>query len=101
MTHRDHRNDFEFEAQADSASPGGFQEILELLAEQGFEGMARAMQTLLNEAMKLERSLVLGARPYERTSERRGYANGYKPKSLHSRLGTLELAVPQARGVEF
>src|SRR3990172_1263534 len=101
MTHHDHRNGFEFEAQADLTPPGGFQEILELLADRGFEGMAQAMQTLFNEAMKLERSQVLGARPYERTPERRAYANGYKPKTAHSRVGGLELAVPQARGVEF
>ena len=61
MTHHDHRNEFEFNAQSDSASSGGFQELLELLAERGFEGMAQAMQTLLNEAMKLERSQALGA----------------------------------------
>ncbi len=101
MTHHDHRNEFEFNAQSDSASSGGFQELLELLAERGFEGMAQAMQTLLNEAMKLERSQVLGARPYERTAERRGWANGYKPKTMQSRVGRLELAVPQTRGVEF
>lgn len=101
MTHRDHRNEFEFETQGDSTSPGGFPEILELLIDHGFDGMAQAMQTLINEAMKLERSQVLGARPYQRTAERRGYANGYKPKTMHSRVGTLELAVPQARGVEF
>lgn len=101
MTHREHRNGFEFEAQPDPSSSGGFQEILELLVEHGFEGMAQAMQTLLNEAMKLERSEALGARPYERTPERRGYANGYKPKTVRTRLGALELAVPQARGVEF
>lgn len=101
MTHHDHRSEFEFDAQADSAVPGSFRELLEVLAERGFEGMAQAMQTLLNEAMKLERSQVLGARPYERTPERRGYANGYKPKTVESRVGRLELAVPQARGVEF
>lgn len=101
MTHRDHRNGFEYEAQSDSHSPGGFQEVLELLIDHGFEGMAQAMQLLINEAMKLERSQVLGAQPYERTPERRGYANGYKPKTVHSRVGRLELAVPQARGVEF
>ena len=101
MTHRDHRNEFEFEVQSDSSAPGGFHEVLELLVDHGFDGLAQAMQILINEAMKLERSQVLGAHPYERTTERRGYANGYKPKTLHSRLGTLELAVPQARGVEF
>jgi putative transposase len=101
MTHHDHRNEFEFEAQVDSHSRGGFQEVLELLIEHGFEGMAQAMQLLFNEAMKVERSQVLGAQPYQRTPERRGHANGYKPKTVHSRMGTLELAVPQARGVEF
>lgn len=101
MTHRDHRNEFEVEAQADSSAPGGFQEILELLAEHGFEGMAQAMQILFNEAMKLERNLVLGAQPYQRTSQRRGYANGFKPKTVDSRVGRLELAVPQTRGIAF
>jgi transposase-like protein len=51
--------------------------------------------------MKLQRAEILGALPYQRTSERRGYANGYKPKTVSSRLGKLELSVPQARGVEF
>jgi len=101
MTHRDHRNGFEFETQADSSPPGGFSQVLELLIEHGFDGMARAMQVLLNEAMKLERSQALGARPYERTDERRGYANGFKPKTVHTRVGDLELSVPQTRGVEF
>jgi transposase-like protein len=63
--------------------------------------MAEVMQMLINEAMKLERSQVLGAQPYQRTPERRGHANGYKPKTVHSRIGALELAVPQTRGVEF
>jgi transposase-like protein len=101
MTHRDHRNEFEVETQADSTLSGGFREILELLVDHGFEGMAHAMQTLLNEAMKLERSQVLGAQPYQRTRERRGYANGYKPKSVETRVGRLELAVPQTRGIAF
>jgi transposase-like protein len=59
------------------------------------------MQTLINEAMKLERSQVLGARPYERTPERRGHANGYKPKTVRTRVGELHVAVPKTRGVEF
>jgi transposase-like protein len=74
---------------------------LELLVDHGFDGLAQAMQTLFNEAMKLERSQVLGARPYERTSDRRGYGNGYKAKTVRTRVGALELAVPQTRGVEF
>lgn len=101
MTHRDHGNGFEFDAQAKAVASGSFQEVLEVLIEHGFDGVAQAMQTLFNEAMKIERSQVLGAQPYERTPQRRGYANGYKPKTLRTRVGTLELSVPQARGAEF
>ena len=75
--------------------------IVELLAEHGFDGMAQAFQILLNEAMKLQRTEALGALPYQRTADRRGYANGFKPKTVKSRLGTLELEVPQTRDVEF
>jgi putative transposase len=75
--------------------------IVQLLAEYGFDGMSQAMEILLNEAMKLQRSEALGALPYQRTADRRGYANGFKPKTVHSRLGTLQLEVPQTRDVEF
>ncbi len=69
---------------------------LELLTEHGYEEMARAIEILLNEAMKIERSSYLKAGPYERSEDRRGYANGYKPKRVKSRLGEFELSIPQA-----
>ena len=75
--------------------------IVQLLADHGFDGLAGAVEILLNEAMKLQRSEALRAGPYERTHERRGHANGFKPKTVNSRLGKLELEVPQTRGVEF
>jgi putative transposase len=75
--------------------------VVELLAENGFEGMAEAMQILFNEAMKLQRCAALGAQPYERSDTRRGHANGFKPKTVGSRLGKLSLQIPQTRGVEF
>jgi transposase-like protein len=76
-------------------------QIMELLAEHGFDGMAQAVTLLLNEVMKLERTHALGAAPYQRAEQRTGYANGFKPKTLHTRLGALTVAVPQTRGVEF
>jgi putative transposase len=75
--------------------------VVQLLADEGFDGMAQAIGTLMNEALKLQRSEALGARPYERTADRRGHANGIKPKTVNSRLGKLQLQVPQTRGVEF
>ena len=78
-----------------------FEELLQLLSEHGFDGMAEAIEILMNEAMLLERAEVLGATPYQRTESRRGYANGFKPKTVNSRLGRLRLKVPQTRNVEF
>jgi putative transposase len=76
-------------------------QITELLAEHGFDGLAQAVTVLLNEVMKIERSHALGAAPYQRSEQRTGHANGYKPKTLHTRLGPLTLEVPQTRGVDF
>ena len=76
-------------------------QMIQVLDEHGFDGMARAIQILINEAMKIERNEVLAAEPYQRTQQRRGYANGFKPKTLATRVGHVELQVPQTRGVEF
>ena len=78
-----------------------FREVLEMISREGSESMAEAFSLLLNEAMKRERSEALGAQPYERTEERQGYANGYKPKTLDTRMGRVTVSVPQARGIEF
>jgi transposase-like protein len=75
------------------------EEALEVLVESGFEGMPRALEILLNEAMKRERSEFLGAQPYARDPARRGHANGFKPKRVRSRVGELGLAIPQVRSL--
>ena len=105
MTHPPQANErdatFQQESWRDEVPAGSWNDLLDLLCDHGFGGMAQAMQVLLNEAMKLERSAVLGARPHERTPFRRGQANGFKPKTVETRLGALELRVPQTRGVPF
>lgn len=75
-------------------------EILEQLCDDGFDGISRVLVTLLNEAMKLDRSRHLQAGLYERNDSRQGYANGYKPKTVKSRVGELRLQVPQVRESE-
>ena len=75
--------------------------IIELLAEQGFEGLPEAITALLNQAMLVERMKHLNAEPYERTAERNGYANGFKSKQIKSRVGQLALRVPQVRDSDF
>ena len=55
-----------------------------------------------DEAMRQERSHALQAQPYERTETRQGHANGFKPKTLATRLGPIQFRVPQVRGeVDF
>jgi transposase-like protein len=81
--------------------PNSFEEVFQSLAEQGFDGMAQAMQVLLNECMKIERQQAIGAAPFERSKDRRGQANGFKPKRVKTRIGELQLAVPQVRGMPF
>lgn len=76
--------------------------VVQLLCESGLSHMADAMRLMLNEAMRIERSQALEADPYQRTEKRRGYANGFKPKTLNTRVGELALQIPQVRGeVEF
>jgi putative transposase len=74
--------------------------IIEQLCDEGFDGLTGAVITLLNEAMKLDRTRHLQVKPYERSEERQGYSNGYKPKTVNSRLGKLMLSVPQVRDSE-
>ncbi len=77
------------------------EQVLELLTEQGSDGLLEAARILLHAAMLFERERFLKAAPYERTSERRDYANGFKPKRLRTRLGDLDLRMPQGRNSDF
>lgn len=86
---------------AQRAEDRSIDDAVELLKENGFDGLAEAVTVLMNEAMLVERSEYLGARPYERSAARVGHANGFKDKTIKSRLGELPLKVPQTRDCEF
>jgi len=77
------------------------EQVLELLTEQGSDGLLEAARILLDAAMLFERERFLNAAPYERTPQRRDYANGFKPKRLRTRLGELDLRIPQVRNSDF
>ena len=78
-----------------------FYDVLKLLTADGFNGLGEAVRRLINEAMRMERQAHLGAGPYERSEDRQGYANGYKPKTVKTRVGELTFAVPQVRDGGF
>lgn len=76
-------------------------QLLEMIGKDGPNALLGAFRLLLNHAMRLERSQVLGALPYERSEDRKGYSNGFKDKTLQTRLGEVTVQVPQTRGVPF
>lgn len=78
-----------------------FYDVLKLLTADGFNGLGEAVRRLINEAMRLERQGHLGVGPYERSEDRQGYANGFKPKTVKTRVGELTFAVPQVRDGKF
>jgi putative transposase len=51
---------------------------------------------------KIEREDCLSSGSYQRIPDRKGYANGFKPKTVDTRMGRITVDVPQVRGdVEF
>ena len=64
------------------------------------DGLGRLLEELLSSVMKAESAAHVGAGAHERSSTRRGHRNGYKPRKLKTRVGELELSVPQVRGCE-
>ncbi len=77
------------------------EEILEQICEGGFDALPDLIRIMINTAMKIEREKHLGAGPYERTPQRQGYANGFKPKTVATRVGKITFDVPQVRECDF
>ncbi|MEM7175498.1 MAG: IS256 family transposase, partial [Chlamydiota bacterium] len=76
-------------------------EILEDFAKNGIKELRESLERMFNELMVSEREEAVGAAPYERTLDRKGYCNGFKDKKLLTRTGELKLKVPQVRGIDF
>lgn len=63
--------------------------------------LAKVLELGLQALMEAERDAYVGAEPFERTGVRRSQRNGYKARGLVTRVGTLELRVPQTRDGRF
>ena len=72
-------------------------ELLEQIAVEGLDVLPELIRIVINAAMQAERQSYLGAGLYERSAERCGHANGYKPKTLKTRVGEVRFDVPQVR----
>ena len=72
-------------------------ELLEQVQEQGLDVLPELIRVVINTAMQAERSEHLNAELYQRNPERIGHANGYKAKTLRTRVGDIAFAIPQVR----
>jgi putative transposase len=57
------------------------------------EFLRRIVERALQQLLEAEITEHVGAAPYERTQSRKGHRNGYKPRKLKTRVGSLELLV--------
>lgn len=72
-------------------------ELLEQIASQGFDYVPELIRIVINAAMQAERQQYLRAAPYQHTPERLGHGNGFKPKTVNTRMGEISLDIPQVR----
>ena len=72
-------------------------ELLEQIAEQGLDYLPELIRIVINTAMQAERQKYLGVSPYVRSNERQGHSNGYKPKTINTRIAPITFDIPQVR----
>jgi len=75
----------------------GMRELYQVIREIGGDGFRELLRVVVQGVMEEEMTAAVGAGVYERTNGRVGYRNGYKPRVLNTRIGRLELQVPQDR----
>jgi len=67
----------------------------------GQNGLAKLVETVLNQILEAQVAEALGADRHERSDERQGYRNGYRARTLYTRVGPVTLQVPQTRDGSF
>jgi len=78
------------------------QELQDLIGETKNSGLlGKIIEIGLQKIMELERDAHIGAESYELTGSRKTYRNGYKPRRLNTRVGSITLQIPQTRDGEF
>jgi len=66
-----------------------------LLEQDDVDALREGVQVLAQAVMETEVSTQIGAGPYERSSERTAYRNGYRTRRWDTRVGTIELRIPK------
>lgn len=61
------------------------------------DAFAKLLEEILNQVLQAQASERLQAEPYERNGERQGYRNGFRERTIATRVGPVTLAVPRLR----
>ena len=72
-----------------------------ILAADGDNPLRLMLEWMVQQALEHEMSAHLGAEAYERSENRLGYRNGHRPRLFTTRVGDLELLIPQDRDGTF
>lgn len=64
-------------------------------------GVAKILEKVFDAVLRGQASEQLNAEPYERSDGRVSYRNGYRERTLTTRVGTLILHVPKFRDGNF
>jgi putative transposase len=78
-------------------------DVIEQLVQEVFadrDGLKRLLEVLLQATMQSEVSQHIGAERHQRSKNRTGHRNGTKPRKVNTRIGELDLQVPQVRGCD-
>ena len=78
-----------------------FDQMIEDLQADNRDGLTKVISTIMNLSMRIEQEKALQASHYERNDDRSGHRNGYKSRSLKTRVGEIPIEIPQVRGMEF
>ena len=70
---------------------------LACLVERGLDGASEALRLLVDQASLIERERFMGVSAYERGEARTAHANGFKNKTMLTRVGKVNFSVPQVR----
>ena len=74
-------------------------DLVGLLTEN--DAMTQLLTNVLNQALDLQCTEQLKAKPFERSEEHQDYRNGYRSRTLFTRVGPITLQVPQTREGQF
>ena len=77
------------------------EELLALICKGNDELMKVLLGRSLNEVLKAQSEVQLEAAPYARSEERNDYRNGFRDRTLATRIGTIILHVPRHRFKAF